>query len=335
MDLLTQGLLGAAVAQSGAQQKEIRLATGIGLFSGCLADADILIQSANDPLLNIEFHRHFTHSLIFIPLGALIAAVLLWPFLRQRLPFRRVVWFTLLGYCLSGVLDAFTSYGTHLLWPFTDARSAWNMIAVVDPVFTLILLVATLVAFKRYQATAARIGLVLAALYLSLGWIQGQRAQAVSQMLAAERGHTIERLLVKPTLGNLLLWRSIYQFDGQLQVDAIRVGILSEPKIYPGAAIKRFDPQHDTGTPPTASALAKDIARFTAFSDGWVAIRPEQPHVLVDVRYSNLPNTLTPLWGIEMNPAHPEQPAQYQVYRDTSKATRDQFIAMLLGRDSD
>ncbi|MEK7791756.1 MAG: metal-dependent hydrolase, partial [Pseudomonadota bacterium] len=209
MDLLTQGLLGSTMAQSGARQQETRLATGIGFFAGIVADADILIQSANDPLLNIEFHRHFTHSLFFVPLGALIAALLLWPFLRRRLPFVRLYLFALLGYCLSGVLDAFTSYGTHLLWPLSDARVAWNTISVIDPVFTLILLIAGVVAFRKYTHTAARIGLLLAAVYMSFGWMQLQRAETVAETLIVERGHRTEALLVKPTLANLVLWRSI------------------------------------------------------------------------------------------------------------------------------
>lgn len=333
MDLITQGLLGATVAQSGASKQDIRLAAGIGLFSGLLADADILIQSDADPLLNIEFHRHFTHALVFIPFGALITALLLWPFLRKRLPFLRLYWFALLGYCLSGVLDAFTSYGTHLLWPFDEARIAWNMVSVVDPVFTLILIVAAIYAFRKYTVTAAQVGLVLAALYLTLGGVQKHRAETIAQELAAKRGHTIDRLLVKPTLGNLLLWRSVYQFGDQYQVDAIRVGLLAAPRVYPGNAVKQFKPEQYDAALPATSTLANDIKRFTIFSDGWVAIRPEQPNILVDVRYSNLPNTLAPLWGIEMNPAQPEQAAQYSVYRDTSKANRERFMAMLLGRD--
>ena len=53
MDLLTQGLLCATMAQSGAKQHETRIATGIGFVAGIAADVDILIQSENDPLLNI------------------------------------------------------------------------------------------------------------------------------------------------------------------------------------------------------------------------------------------------------------------------------------------
>lgn len=331
MDLLTQGLLGATMAQSGAKQQETRIATGIGFVAGIAADVDILIQSENDPLLNIEFHRHFTHSLFFVPLGALVVALLLWPFLRKRLPFSRLYLFALLGYCLSGILDAFTSYGTNLLWPLSDARVAFNIISVLDPAFTLILLIAGVIAFKKYTHTAARIGLLLAAAYLSFGWVQLQRAETVVGTLIAERGHRAEERLVKPTLANLVLWRSIYQFEGKLYVDAIRVGLFSEPRIYPGESIEKFVLERDLSTLPPSSVLANDIARFSHFSAGLLAIRPQQPNVLVDVRYSNLPMTLAPLWGIEINPEQPDQHAKYTLYRDASKETREKFLRLLLG----
>ncbi len=332
MDLITQGLLGATMAQSGAKQHETRMATGIGFFSGVLADADILIQSSNDPLLNVEFHRHFTHSIFFVPFGALIAACILWFFLRKRLSFTRIYLFALLGYCLSGVLDAFTSYGTHLLWPVSDSRIAFNFISVIDPIFTLILLIAVIYAFKKHTITAARAGLLLAAVYLSFGWYQHQRVITIAQTLANEREHTIEQLMVKPTLGNLVLWRSIYQTGDKFFVDAIRIGLFSEPTVYPGDSIKKFVLERDMSELPASSVLSTDISRFTAFSAGLVAIQPEQPNILIDVRYSNLPTTISPLWAIEMDLSNPDQHAEYKLYRDSSKETREKFISLLLGK---
>lgn len=329
---MTQGLLGATMAQSGAKQHETRMATGIGFFSGILADADILIQSSNDPLLNIEFHRHFTHSIFFVPFGALIAACFLWVFLRKRLSFTRIYLFALLGYCLSGVLDAFTSYGTHLLWPVSDSRLAFNIISVIDPIFTLILLIAVVYAFKKHAINAARAGLLLAAVYLSFGWFQHQRVATIAEALANERGHAIEQLMVKPTLGNLVLWRSIYQAGDKFFVDAIRIGLLSEPQVYPGDSIKKFVLERDMNGLPAASVLSTDISRFTAFSAGMVATQPEQPNILIDVRYSNLPTTVSPLWAIEMDLLNPDQHAKYKLYRDSSKETREKFIALLLGK---
>ena len=90
MDIVTQGLLGATLAQSAAESTRLRLATAVGFAAGLLPDADGLIRSGDDPLLFLEFHRHFSHSLVFIPAGALIAAAIFWLLLRRRLGFRQI-----------------------------------------------------------------------------------------------------------------------------------------------------------------------------------------------------------------------------------------------------
>ena len=76
MDPLTQGVLGSAVAQQSANKKNIIIATLFGFLSGLAPDLDIFIRSNHDPLLALEYHRQFTHSLIFIPIGGLICAVI-------------------------------------------------------------------------------------------------------------------------------------------------------------------------------------------------------------------------------------------------------------------
>ena len=64
MDLLTQGLLGGALASAAANREEARRAAFVGFGAALLADADVFIGSPGDPLLKLEFHRHFTHALI-------------------------------------------------------------------------------------------------------------------------------------------------------------------------------------------------------------------------------------------------------------------------------
>src|SRR5690606_37296019 len=100
-------------------------------------DLDTLIRSGSDPLLFLELHRHFTHSIAFVPIGALLCAAALHPLVRRRMPFRRAYLFSLLGFGSHALLDACTSYGTLLLWPFSDVRVAWSVVSVVDPLFTL------------------------------------------------------------------------------------------------------------------------------------------------------------------------------------------------------
>ena len=74
MDPLTQGVVGAVASQQPASRKTILVATILGFFSGLAPDLDIFIRSDKDPLLALEFHRQFTHSLVFIPIGGLICA---------------------------------------------------------------------------------------------------------------------------------------------------------------------------------------------------------------------------------------------------------------------
>ena len=70
MDPISQGSLGATLAQTVAGREKIKAATLLGCFGGLAPDLDIFIQSPSDPLLFLEFHRQFTHSLFFIPFGS-------------------------------------------------------------------------------------------------------------------------------------------------------------------------------------------------------------------------------------------------------------------------
>ncbi|HMB72519.1 MAG TPA: metal-dependent hydrolase, partial [Gammaproteobacteria bacterium] len=133
MDPISQGALGAACGQCTARRSRVVPATIAGCISGMAADADVVIRSASDPLLFLEFHRHFTHSLAFIPAGAIVCAAALHWFLRNRLTFRQTFLACLAGYASHGLLDACTAYGTLLLWPFSNARIAWNTVSVIDP----------------------------------------------------------------------------------------------------------------------------------------------------------------------------------------------------------
>ncbi len=330
MDIVTQGLLGATLAQSAADKDETRIAVVIGFVAGLLADADALIRSPSDSLLTIEYHRHFTHSVFFIPIGALLAALLLLPLLRRRISFARLYLFSLLGYSLSGFLDLCTSYGTYFFWPLLDERLAFNIISILDPVFSAILLLAIVLCLVKRRAFFARAGLALAAGYLFCGYVQMERARAVAEGLANERGHPYARMLVKPTIFNLLLWRAVYESDGYFYVDAIRVGL--SDKIYPGKAIRKFELERDLPTLNKASVLYRDIQRFDKFSDSYLAWSPEQASTLGDMRYAMLPNGLRPLWGIRVDAARPDEHARYQTFRGITKEDRQGFWKMLSGK---
>ncbi len=330
MDIITQGLIGATAAQAGAKPNEVRLGALVGFCAPLLADADVLIRSSEDPLLFLEYHRYFTHALLFIPVGALIASLLLWPLLRKQLAFKRIYLYAFLGFATAGFLDACTSYGTHLLWPFSDDRIAWSIISIFDPVFSLALIAAIVIGVVKYQPLAGRVGMMFAAAYLSLGAIQHERAESLAQLQAQQRGHTAERLIVKPTMGNLLLWRSVYETNGMYYVDAVRVGIPDNSRVFAGNRVQAFDINRDLPQLTDQMMVYRDIKRFELFSNGFLAWHPERPNVLGDVRYAMLPTSIRPLWGIELNLDATNEHVTFDNYRAMSETERKAFIAMLL-----
>ena len=148
MDPLSQGTVGAAFAQSAANKNNILKIGVIGFLAGLAPDLDILIQSSTDPILFLEYHRQFTHSLFFIPFGSLIVALVLFPLVKSSMSIKTVYFASLLGYATHGLLDACTSYGTQLFWPFSNERVTWNNISIVDPLFTIPVLILIGIAIK-------------------------------------------------------------------------------------------------------------------------------------------------------------------------------------------
>jgi inner membrane protein len=332
MDIFTQALLGSAVAQLGAKKSEIKIATFIGCIAGILADADIFIQSANDPLLFLDYHRHFTHAIAFIPIGALIGALVCWPFVRKNINFSRLYFFAFLGYLLSGVLDAFTGYGTHLLLPFSDDRIAANLISIIDPIFTLSLLVGVIGNIKFKSKKITIYSLIFCAIYLIIAYIQQDQATNIQYEIAKKRGHVIEKSIVKPTLGNIVLWRSIYLYQDKYYIDAIRVG-LSNDKIYQGETVKRVILDNNFSTIDSTSQLYQDIKRFQTFSNNYIAFDPRDQSILGDIRYSMLPISANPLWGITINPNKADEHTPYLTMRNHNTQLRQKYINMILGKD--
>ena len=63
MDPVSQGVVGAAFAQTAAKRATVATVAWYGALGGMAPDLDVLFQSPTDPILFLEFHRQFTHSL--------------------------------------------------------------------------------------------------------------------------------------------------------------------------------------------------------------------------------------------------------------------------------
>jgi inner membrane protein len=337
MDPVSQGALGAALPQSirakwsGRRRTHAALAGFLGMLGGMAADLDVLISSNADPLLFLTYHRQFTHSFVFIPFGGFIVALFLHGILGRRwtLGFRQTVLLCSLGYATHALLDTATSYGTMLLWPFSETRFSWSIISIVDPLFTLPLLASVLMAGIRDEPRYARIGLVWALLYLGAGWFQHQAAREIAENLATSRGHAPLRHEIKPSIGNLLVWRSVYETEDRFFVDAVRVGLA--PKVHEGTSVAKLDLARDFPWLEPDSQQARDIGRFGHFSDGFTAVDPAKANRILDVRYAFVPNEVNALFSIELSEeAGPTEHVRYQPHRQNAREQFDRLWRMMV-----
>jgi inner membrane protein len=307
MDPLTQGLLGAATSQALLGKQLGRRAWLIGAVGGVLADADVFIRSEQDPLLEIEVHRGFTHALAFIPAGGAVASL---PWLlrkKHRSDWKAVYGGAVAGYATHGLLDACTTYGTQLYWPFSSVRVAWNCISIVDPIFTLVLLLGVAWAAITSRRGPAVLSLVICMLYLSFGVAQRERALGAQDLIAGARGHVPLRQAAFPSIGNLLVWRSLYEASDSLYADRIRVPIVGPPRWRDGSTVLAFVQADLAPALRQNERVVRDFERFRWFSGGWVARAPHDRDIIGDARYSLQTGSFDPVWGVRFDPAaqHP------------------------------
>jgi len=330
MDPVSQGAVGAAFAQSAAKKENIILIGFIGFLAGLAPDLDVLIRSEDDPILFLEYHRQFSHSLFFIPIGSFFVALFIFPFVRGLMSLRMVYIASLLGYATHGLLDACTSYGTQLLWPFSDQRVTWNNISIVDPIFTVPIVILLAMAITKPKRIFSFIAIGWIIFYLSLGFIQYERTLSAAMDLANSRGHNAERMTLKPSFGNLILWKSIYQHEETYYVDAIRTVHSSTWCL--GESIEMFDYQYHLPSLDKDSQQAKDIERFRWFSQDYLGY-DDKNSLVTDIRYSMIPNQIAPMWGLVIDTEQSiDDHATWWTSRSLDQSQLDLFKEMLSGK---
>jgi inner membrane protein len=150
MDSLTQMLLGSCVAAVVAPAEQARKALLVGAMLGTVPDLDNLYFQlvGSDVVTEITWHRGPTHSLFVL----LIFGGLLWWGCHKYTDWlapspQRWLWAIWLALLTHPLLDAFTVYGTQLLWPIPMPPVMWSSIYVIDPLYTLPLLLAVVLAY--------------------------------------------------------------------------------------------------------------------------------------------------------------------------------------------
>jgi len=214
MDSVTQIALGAAVGEAVLGRKIGNKALLWGGLIGTLPDLDVFVP-LGDVVKNFTYHRSATHSLIML---ALATPLLVWVINRIHPGLREYRWrWALLVYLVFAthvLLDSFTSYGTQLFWPIVDTPVAWSTIFIIDPLYTLPLLVGVIAALVMSRDSERgyrwnRAGLIVSSLYLSWTVVASFIAQHGFNSALQAQNIAHEKLYVTPAPFNSLLWRAV------------------------------------------------------------------------------------------------------------------------------
>ena len=290
MDSLTQIVLGAAVVAAVAPARHRRAALLAGAALGTLPDLDSipLALVTDDPVAIMTMHRGASHSLLVLPL----LAWAIWWFFRRRggrvaeAP-ARWFWAIQLALVTHPLLDAFTVYGTQLLWPLPLRPVMWSSVFIIDPLYTVWLLLACIAAFflrGRIAAQRALVaGLVLSSGYL--GWSLVAKSiveREADRTLAAMGLHDAPRFSVPMPL-NTLLWRVVAMAPGGY-VEGYRSLVADE------------GPMTFRGHPSNVHALAEArsipaVSRLAWFNHGFMRAQTiDGELVLSDLRMGSEPD---------------------------------------------
>ena len=286
MDSVSQIALGAAVAVATmGRRTAVWKAALWGAVAGTLPDLDVLIDHG-DPIANMVLHRAESHApfwltLISLPLAAAIARLHgEWPLWRR---WWLAVWLALVTHPL---LDAMTVYGTQLALPFSNHPFGVGSIFIIDPLYTLPLLVGTgwaLIAKADGRGLRANaIGLAIATAYLGWSVAAQHHVERIARNSLSGLGINAEQLLVTPTAFNTVLWRVV-----AVQGDRYHEGFYSLLDAHRQIAFDAFD----RGVPASADVTALDgVRRIAAFTKGVYKLQDDGTTVTVtDLRMGQEP----------------------------------------------
>lgn len=315
MDTVTQAVLGAAVGQAFYSQKLGRRAILWGVAAGTLPDLDMIPISFMGPWAMFLHHRGLTHALWFGPVVGVALGYAVWrwygrkykpPPLEENHPggpgmLKHWIGLFVLALFTHPLLDIFTSYGTQILAPFSNHRFALHGVAIIDPLYTFILVAALVIGFiarqrSRFAVTAASVALVLTTAYLFYGLFLNERAKSEVQRQLQEEGLFDAEVHCYPTLFQLYLRRAVVRTQGE-----VRVGMITMWKPGPIAWRSFHEPEHELIDKFRESgpgrifewfALGETVATLKKLPDG-CEVR------LHDLRYGFHAKPNEGFWGIQ------------------------------------
>jgi membrane-bound metal-dependent hydrolase YbcI (DUF457 family) len=287
MDLIMHGLAGALVAQAGFAQRIGRPAM-IALVAGAMfSDVDVVIALV-DELSVVRYHRGLTHSFVGAFLLALPLAAVLYRFGTYK-RFWPLVGLGALGVLTHVALDLPTSFGTMVFMPFSHERYALNLIFIVDPIYSGIILLALGFGYwrRRWAQTAAILGISGLLLYIGVAAAMHDAARKHFKTAMQAQGLAVLRTEVCPALPGPWTWLGLAETPTAIVRGRVDLG---------HSALMKLDqyPKPSQDGLFTKAGELEEVQAFFAFARfPWMTARREGAYTILeyyDLRFGAAPH---------------------------------------------
>lgn len=287
MDSITQFALGAAIGEFVAGRKSGYRGWLWGGIAGTIPDLDVVLSPWLTDLQKLSVHRGISHSLVFPIFIAPLLAWLAWRLHRSKSQAGYNTWLQVFFWAIftHPLLDSLTLYGTQLFLPFSDYRVALNTISIVDPLYTLPLIVCTVRSASLRKTGAnersvrmVRLGLILSSAYLVLTAANKFQVDRRFEQAFTQQGIQPNDWLTNPVLFSNLLWYTVTVEDS-----VCRIGYLSVLRPDDPIRFETFPRQTELESRIDDTA---GLERLKRFSKGFYVMEEQQSGLgFYDIRF--------------------------------------------------
>ena len=268
MDNITHTLGAILLSRAGLNRLSPR-ATWLLVAAANVPDLDMLATLAG-PGIAIRTHRGPLHSLVALPLVALLVTMAIWLVRRKDFAWGRAYAVALAGAASNPIFDLANAYGVRILWPFSGRWFHADFLPIIDPWIWLLLLVGLVAPWLSRLVSsemgakpgsgrgAAILVLSLISAYCFGRYLLHERAVAVldSHMY---QGEIAVRVAALPDLASPFRWTGLVEGEGFIE-ELPEVNLLED--FNPTAGVVYYKPP-----PGPEVARARETALFRAFLD--------------------------------------------------------------------
>jgi inner membrane protein len=210
---LSGALLARATASKDAPPRSIPRRVAAGFFACAAPDLDFVVGFLG-PLEYLLHHRGVTHSILLLPLWALLYSWLLAKMLREPRGWKALYGVTAMGLGLHIAGDVITSFGTIVLAPFSDWRAAIGTTFIIDLWFSGIIVAGLIVSIFVRNRIPAVVASVALAGYVGFQYLQREQALEFGREYASKSAIQDARITAHPRPVSPFNW-TVYVSDEQ------------------------------------------------------------------------------------------------------------------------